>query len=291
MNAPKIDFDLKKIRLPLDIILPVRKVRNPNKTIRRYETIVASVRELGLIEPLMVFPQKNKPGHYLLMDGHLRYYALKELGIGEADCIICHQDESFTFNARINRVSPIQEHGMIMKAIKNGVTPERIAAALNLKVDRIHDTMNLLNGIHAEAIEIIKDKQICLSAIRVLKKVIPLRQIEMAELMVTANNFGRNYAYALLMGTPADQLTTQEKPKPAKGLSAEDVARMEQEMQTAEHDFKAVQQSYGDNVFNLTLAGAYVKKLLLNAKVVRFLSSKHPDIFSAFEDVAAMETL
>ena len=222
MNAPKIDFDLKTIRLPLDVIVPVRKIRNPDKTIRRYQTIVASVKELGLIEPLMVFPQKNKSGYYLLMDGHLRYNALKDLGIDEADCIVCHQDESFTFNARINRVSPIQEHGMIMKAIKNGVTPERIAAALNLKVDRIHDTINLLNGIHAEAIEIIKDKQICLSAIRVLKKVIPLRQIEMAELMVTANNFGRNYAYALLMGTPADQLTTAEKPKPAKGLSAED---------------------------------------------------------------------
>jgi ParB-like chromosome segregation protein Spo0J len=291
MNAPKIDFDLKTIRLPLDVIVPVRKIRNPDKTIRRYQTIVASVKELGLIEPLMVFPQKNKSGYYLLMDGHLRYNALKDLGIGEADCIICHQDESFTYNARINRVSPIQEHGMIMKAIKNGVTPERIAAALNLKVDRIHDTINLLNGIHAEAIEIIKDKQICQSAIRVLKKVIPMRQIEMAELMVTANNFSRGYAHALLMGTPADQLTTPEKPKQAKGLSAEDVARMEQEIQSAEHDFKAVQQSYGDNVFNLTLAGAYVKKLLLNAKVIRFLSSKHPDIFSVFEDVAATETL
>jgi len=291
MSAPKIDFDLKKIRLLLDVILPVRKIRNPHKTIRRYETIVASVKELGLIEPLMVFPQKNNAGHFLLMDGHLRYYALKELGITEADCIICHQDESFTFNARINRVSPIQEHGMIMKAIKNGVTPERIAAALNLKVDRVHDTMNLLNGIHPEAIEIIKDKQICQSAIRVLKKVIPLRQIEMAELMVTANNFGRSYAHALLMGTPADQLTTPDKPKQVKGLSAEEVARMEQEMQTAEHDFKAVEQSYGDNVLNLTLAGAYVKKLLLNAKVIRFLSSKHPEIFSVFEEVAAMERL
>src|ERR1700734_9137 len=30
----------------------------------------------------------------------------------------------------------------------------------------------------------------------------------------------------------------------------------------------------------------YVKKLLLNAKVVRFLSAKHPDIFSEFEVVA-----
>jgi hypothetical protein len=291
MNAPKIDFDLKKIRLPLEVILPIRKVQNPQKTIGRFQTIVASVKELGLIEPLMVFPEKNKSGHYLLMDGHLRYYALKQLGITEADCIICHQDESFTFNARINRVSPIQEHGMIMRAVKNGVTPERIAAALNLKVDRIHDTLNLLNGIHPEAIEIIKDKQVCQSAIRMLKKVLPLRQIEIAELMITANNFSQGYAHALLMGTPADQLVTPQKSKQVKGLSTEEVARMEQEMQSAEHDFKAVEQSYGDNVLNLTLAGAYVKKLLLNGKVVRFLSTKHPDIFSVFEDVAATEAL
>ena len=77
MSAPKIGFDLKKIRLPLEVILPVRKVKNPQKTIGRFQTIVASVKELGLIEPLMVFQEKNKSGLYLLMDGHLRYYALK----------------------------------------------------------------------------------------------------------------------------------------------------------------------------------------------------------------------
>jgi hypothetical protein len=39
------------------------------------------------------------------------------------------------------------------------------------------------------------------------------------------------------------------------------------------------------------LAKGYIKKLLLNVKVVRFLTSKHADIFSEFEAVAAMETL
>jgi hypothetical protein len=94
-----------------------------------------------------------------------------------------------------------------------------------------------------------------------------------------------------LIGTPKDQLTNPDAPKQAKGLSAEELARMEQEMKTIEPNFKAVEQSYGENVLNLTLARGYVKKLLLNAKVVRFLSSKHPDIFSEFEVVAAMETL
>jgi hypothetical protein len=291
MNAPKIGFDLKAIRLPLDALLPVRKIKNPNKTIVRYQTIVASIKEVGLIEPLVVFPQKNQPGHYLIMDGHLRYFALKEIGSTEVDCIVAHEDESFTYNSKINRVSPIQEHAMIMKAIKHGVSPERIAAALNLKVDRVRDTMNLLNGIHPEAVEILKDKQIAYNAIRFFKRVTSLRQIEMAELMVSANIFTGGYAEALVMGTPKNQLINPDKPKQIKGLSAEELARMEQEMKAVEPNFKAVEESYGENVLNLTLARGYVKKLLLNAKVVRFLSAKHPDVFSEFEAVAAMETL
>jgi hypothetical protein len=283
MNTPKISFELKKVRLSLDVILPVRKINNPQKTIGRYQTIV--------VEPLMVFPQKKQPGNYLIVDGHLRYHALKELGITEADCIVSLDDESFTYNSRINRVSPIQEHAMIMKAIQNGVSPERIAAALNLRVDQVRDTMNLLNGIHPEAVEILKDKQIAQNAIRFFKRVTSLRQIEMAELMVSANIYTGGYAEALVMGTPKDQLLNPDKPKQVKGLSAEEVARLEQEMRAVEPNFKAVEQSYGENVLHLTFAKAYVKKLLSNVKVVRFLTSKHIEILSEFEAVAAMETL
>ncbi|HEV3272804.1 MAG TPA: plasmid partitioning protein RepB C-terminal domain-containing protein [Candidatus Methylacidiphilales bacterium] len=291
MNKPKIGFDLKKLRLSLDAILPVRKIDNPRKTIYRYQAIVDSIKEVGLIEPLMVFPQKRQPGRYLLMDGHLRYAALKELGDKEADCLVSHEDESFTYNARISRLSPVQEHAMIVKAVKNGVTPERIAAALNLKVERVRGTLTLLDGIHPEAVELIKDKQICQSTIRLFKKVTPLRQIEMAELMVSTNTFTRPYAEALVMGTSKDQLAKPDKPKKVKGLSAEEIARMEQEMKAIEPNFKAVEESYGENVLNLTLARGYVKKLLQNAKVVRFLSSKHSDYFAEFELVVTMETL
>jgi ParB/RepB/Spo0J family partition protein len=291
MTTPKISFDLKKISLQLEMILPVRKIKHPDRTIRRYQTILASIKEIGLVEPLMVFPNKKQPGQYLIMDGHLRYHALKELGNTEADCIVAHEDESFTYNNKINRVSPIQEHAMIMKAIKNGVSPERIAATLKLKVDRVRETMNLLNGVHPEAVEIMKDKQITRSAIRLFRKVTSLRQIEMAEIMVSANNFTHAYAEALVMGTSKDQLTDPDKPKQVKGLSAEDLARLEQEMKAVEPNFKAVEQSYGENMLHLTFAKAYVKKLLSNVKVVRFLTAKHLEILSEFETVAAIETL
>ena len=88
MSKLKVCFEMRKIRLPLSDILPVRQIKDPQRNIRRYRTILASIKEVGLVEPLMVFPQKNSGGKYLLLDGHLRLFALKELGETETDCIM-----------------------------------------------------------------------------------------------------------------------------------------------------------------------------------------------------------
>src|SRR5262245_52153018 len=137
MNTAKVGFEMQKIKVELDAILPVRHVKDPHNNITRYKSILASIKEVGLIEPLMVHPQKGCTGKYLLMDGHLRLCALKELGETWAECIVSIDDESFTYNARVSRLSPIQEHKMIMKAVQNGVSAQRIAAALNLPVSQV----------------------------------------------------------------------------------------------------------------------------------------------------------
>ncbi|MCI0541071.1 MAG: hypothetical protein L0Z50_38200 [Verrucomicrobiales bacterium] len=246
---------------------------------------------MGLVEPLVVYPQKDGPGKFMLLDGHLRYFALKELGETSADCIVSTDDEGFTYNARISRLAPIQEHKMIVKAVENGVRPERIAAALNINVRDVRASMSLLDGIHEEAVNLLKDKAMSPKAIRLLKKVTGLRQIEIAELMVSTNNFSASYAEALVLGTAKNELTNPEEPKKKDGLSAEDIARMEEEMEALEHDLKAVEDSYGENMLNLTLGRGYIKKLLGNAKVVRFLKANDPDILSEFESITAAESL
>jgi hypothetical protein len=291
MNNPKLAFAPDRIVLPLDHILPVRQLKDPDAKIVRYAAIVASIKQVGVIEPLIVFPEKRLPGKYLIMDGHLRYYALKDLGIGEAECIVAKEEESFTYNARISRLSPVQEHTMMVKAVKNGVSAERIAEALNVSVNSIRANMNLLTGIHPEAIDILKDKQICPGAIRILKRVTALRQIEMAEMMVSANIYTKGYVEALFMGTPKDQLARPDKPKKMTGMSAEGIAKMEHEMEELERDFKGIEETYGHNVLHLTLARGYVKKLMENPKVVRFLSGRYKDILGEFECVAAAETI
>lgn len=291
MNNMKIGFEMRKIRLPLTAILPVRQLKDPRKNVRRYQTIRESIKAVGVVEPLIVHRQKDNAGTYLLLDGHLRYFALKELGETEADCIVADDDESFTYNARVSRLAPIQEHKMIMKAVRNGVRPERIAAALNISVKNVRASMKLLDGIHEEAADLLKDKSISPKALHFLKQVNCVRQIEIAELMVSANNFTAGYAEALVLGTPKSQLAQPGKPKIKPGLSAEEIAKMEQEMESLERDMKAVEESYGENMLNLTLARGYVKKLIDNAKVVRFLNGNYREILSEFETLAAAEAL
>jgi hypothetical protein len=289
--SAKISFEMRKITVPLETILPIRQVKDPHQTIARYKAILASIKEVGLIEPLMVYPQKGCAGKYLIMDGHLRHAALKELGEKSAECLVTSDDESFTYNARVNRLAAIQEHKMIIKAVNNGVRPERIAAALNIPVSQVRASMSLLDGIHDEAADLLKDKNICPKAIRLLKKVNGLRQIEIAELMVSANNYVAGYAEALVLATPQDQLANPSEPKAKEGLTPEQIAKMEAEMESLERDFKAVEDSYGDNMLNLTCARAYIKKLLDNGKVFRFLTTNHPEILSEFETIAVAEGL
>lgn len=291
MNEMHLGFEMRRLRLPLADILPVRQVKDPPDNIRRYRTIRASLKEVGLIEPLMVYPQKGAPGKYFLLDGHLRYFALKDLAQTEADCLVATDDECFTYNARVSRLNPIAEHKMIMKAVASGVAPARIAAALNIAVKDVKASMTLLDGINVEASDLLKDKGISPKAIRLLRKVTPVRQIEIAELMVSASNFTAGYAEALVLGTPKDQLVNPEEPKRKHGLSREEIAKMEEEMGTLEQDLKAVEESYAENMLNLTLARGYIKKLLNNGKVVRFLSANCSDIFSEFESIAATEGL
>jgi ParB/RepB/Spo0J family partition protein len=291
MSEMKIGFELRRVRIALADILPVRHVKDPQDNIKRYRTIRASIKEVGLIEPLVVYPQKGAPGKYLLLDGHLRHYALKDLGRTEAECIIASDDESFTYNARVNRLNPIAEHKMIMKAVNNGVKPEKIAAALNLSEADVKASMTLLDGINEEAADLLKDKAVSPKAIRLMRKVSGVRQIEIAELMVSAGNYTKGYAEALVLGTPKDQLVNPDEPKQKKGMTREEIGKLEAEMETLERDLKAVERSYGDNMLNLTLARGYVKKLLDKARVVRFLNANHPDIFTEFESLAAAEAL
>jgi hypothetical protein len=124
-----------------------------------------------------------------------------------------------------------------------------------------------------------------------MRKVTGLRQIEIAELMVSASNYTKGYAEALVLGTPKDQQLQPQQSKKKKGMTREEIAKLEHEMEAVERDLKAVEAAYGENMLNLTCARGYIKKLLENAKVVRFLTANDQDILAEFEALATAEAI
>ena len=277
--------------LPLQKILPLRRLDESIRKTSKYKCIEASIRELGLIEPLMVFPQANSDGCFIILDGHVRHMILSTIGENSAKCLIATDDEGFTYNHKINRLSAIQEHFMIMRAIKNGVSEARIARTLDVDVNTIRQKRDMLDGICAEVVHIMKDRRATGKTFRQLRRLKPIRQIEVAELICTAGNYSEGYVKCLVAATPLDQLIEDERPKDIRCLSPDEVARLEHEMATLAREFKVIEESHGKNVLNMVIVNGYIKKLLDNARVVRYLSQNHPEILTEFQKLLEVRNL
>jgi len=217
--------------------------------------------------------------------------AMRELGFPEAACLIASDDESYTYNNHVNRLPTIQEHYMIRRVIERGVSPERLARALAVDVTSIVKKMSLLDGICAEAAELLGDRQFSPELSRALRKMKPTRQVECVELMVAANNVTVRYAEALLVATPASGLVAGKKPKKLTGISSEQMLKMESEMTNLQEQYKLVEQTYGQDVLNLVLAKGYLAKLLENESARDYLQRHQPDLFTEFESIVATISL
>lgn len=282
----QMGFDPRAVDIPVTSILPMKQIKTAMKASQKYQQILSSVREIGIVEPLIIFQQVKKPGTYLLLDGHLRLEVLKDLGQGDARCLIAIDDEAYTYNKRVNRIATVQEHVMILKAIKNGVSEIRIAKVLNVDIATIRQKRDLLDGICKEAADILKTRHMSPLVFSLLKKMKPMRQIEVAELLATASNFSVPYTKALLAATKPEMLIDSEKQKALEGLTPEQMLKMEKEMTVLQSDLKLIEESHGNEVLNLVLARGYLAKLLGNVRIVRYLTQHHADILRELQAIA-----
>lgn len=290
MSKPPLGFVPEPLLLPLSTILPVRKSPEGLQTSRKFKQILASIEAVGLIEPLSV-GKPNRAGQYILLDGHTRLVVLAQLGFDKAPCLVANDDESYTYNNRINRLTSIQEHIMIRRAIERGVAPEKLAKALDVDITHIIKKLNLLDGICSEAAELLRDQTFSPNLGATLRKLKPTRQIECVELMVSANNITVAYAQALVAATPSNMLVGDVKPKKMTGVSAEQMTKMEREMGNLQEQFKLAEQSLSQDVLNLVLAKGYLTKLLANDAVMRYLTKHHPDVLYEFDGIVRMTHL
>ncbi|HQS13611.1 plasmid partitioning protein RepB C-terminal domain-containing protein [Reyranella sp.] len=268
------------VQVPVADLNALRPVTDAVRKTRKYSQIVASVREIGMVEPLVIAPDRKAKGKYLVLDGHLRLEVLKELGETDAVCLVATDDEAYTYNNRINRLAIIQEHRMILRAIERGVSEDRLAAALNVKLDHIRRKRRLLDGICPDAASLLEDRHISINTFDTLKKMGPERQVEAAELMIAMNKFSISYARTLLAGTPDAQLAPGRRRAKPRGVTDEQLVLMQRESANLDREFRLIEESYGPDHLDLVLAKGYVGRLVGNDRVARYLEQHHQDILA-----------
>ena len=218
-SAVQAAFEKQIVTLPLDIIVPQKEVTKGHRECEFYKQITASLKNVGLIEPLVVYPRG--PGDYLLLEGHVRLEILKSLGFKEAKCLLSTDDEAYTYNRHVNHIPAIAQHFMLLEALKNGLTEQRIASALNVSLDSIRMKRDMLNGICPEAVQLLLDKSVSPQVFGILRKMKAIRQIEAAEHMVAGGTYTIPFAKALLAVTKQEML--EEVPSSRK-LQATSIA-------------------------------------------------------------------
>ena len=289
----KLSFERQSLTLSVTQIVPLKTLRPGTKDSKKYGQILGSIKVIGLVEAPVVTPDRKHPGRYYLLDGHLRIEALKEHGTETVECLVSTDDEAYTYNKRINRIAAVQEHRMIKRAIERGVPEGQIAEALGMEIGAVRRRQRMLAGICPDAADVLRDIDCPLNVFDTLRRMMPLRQIEAAELIVGQNNFTGIFAKALLAATPEKLLAQPRKSRIGadQPVSGEQIARMERELASLQTQVKSMEETYGIDNLHLTVALGYVRKLLGNTRVTRWLSHHRQEYLTEFQTIAEIETL
>jgi len=276
------------MEIAVDRLHSLKKLPSDLRSTSKYLQVLASIRKIGLVEPPAVVPDERREGNFFVVDGHVRLEALKDLGIETVECLIAAADDTYTYNRHVCRLTTIQEHRMIVKAANAGVPVELIAASLGLSEATIRQNFRMLAGICPEVVQKLADKPCPASIFRVLRQMEPLRQMEVADLMVLQGNYSHSFASATLAATASAQRIAAAKTAPA---TFESIVKLEKELGALQQQNRQVEDTYGTDVLKLTVIKSYLKSLLTKAKIVRWLASNRPEYLREFQAIADLARL
>ena len=205
--------------------------------------------------------------------------------------MVSTDDENFTYNKHVNRLSNVQEQRMIEKAINLGVPVERLARVLNIEPGSIIKKKNMLKGICPEVIDMLKDKIVSSKVFSYLTRMKPERQIEATKLMFESKVFSTSFARSIWIATPDDQLAIPRKTKRSIVTDFGHFTKLEEEINRLHGEYEQIEEYYGVNVLNFTLVKGYIRNLVINPRVNRYLRINNPDILEHLEGIVDIDNL
>ncbi len=264
-------------------IMRLRPLRERKVAVREYDRILASVKAIGLIEPLIVFAEGDD---YVILDGVQRYKALLEMGVEVVPCIAGKQREAFTGNRMVNRVSPLQEHRMIEKSLEE-LDEQTIAAALGIQGIAYRLKKTLLKQLHPDAVAAFDQGKLTRTCARELTHVKPARQKEILAAMEGYKDFGVAFAKTQILKTPLPLREGRSRKSGPWDKSAQRKGELLKKLTEAEqkHDFYS--RLYKQYTIDLLRLAIFARSLLNNARIRAHLDQRHPTIVNHFESIIA----
>lgn len=269
----------------LDVpIITLRPLRERKVSKREYARILASIKAIGLIEPLLVYPDGNS---FLILDGTQRYKALLELGVEIVPCILGKRREAFTGNRMVNRVSPVQENRMIERSLEE-LDEETIAAALGLSGIGHRMKKTLLKQLHPDVAGAFDQSKITRTCALELTHVKPPRQKEILTAMESYNDWSLPFVRSLILKTPPPLRDVRRRRKNDPwNKTAKRKDDLLKKLADAEqkHDFYS--RLYKQYTVDLLRLAIYARSLLTSSRIREYLDQHHPEIVARFEAIIA----
>jgi ParB family transcriptional regulator, chromosome partitioning protein len=151
---------------------PSRPGRSLDDTV--LEALVRSVRERGVLRPVLVRPRPGADGWYRLIAGEQRWRAAGIAGLQTIPALVCRYDDSMTLeralieNMRNDNLSRVQNARVCATLVNEfGLTYEQVAARVGRSLGGVGHLMNLLD-LSEEILELIEWGELGINHGRVL---------------------------------------------------------------------------------------------------------------------------
>lgn len=266
--------------LPIVKLVPRRKRQWPKKY---YQRIEASLRAVGLLEPLVVYQRGDD---YDILDGELRHAILLDMGVETVPCLVWKEREAFTASRMVSHLSAAEEMRMLRKSLEE-LDEKTIAGALGLT--RIAHRLNegLLKQLDPSVVRAFDAGKLNRSCACELTHVKAERQAEILALMESCNDYSTTFAKGLVLKTPAAKRAKPNGAKTPWTRAEQKRSNLLKRLQEAEQQqdfFSGLYRQYTTNLLKLVI---YVRSLLANQRVRGYLQDHHAQQIDLFEQIIA----
>lgn len=138
--------------LPVDVLAPSPFQPRQDMNPERLSELADSIRSRGVLQPLLVRPDPEKPGHYQIIAGERRWRASQLAGLHSVPVHIRELDDTDAMAAALVEnlqradLNPIEEAEGLQRLVTDyTLTQEELAGAVGKSRPHITNTMRLLN--------------------------------------------------------------------------------------------------------------------------------------------------